>query len=123
MTSPLQKEFDFYLANQAEMVEKYDGKFIVIKDGIVVGEYDDEMTAVTETQKSHTIGTFLVQKVSEGDTEYSQTFHSRVPSTADIDFVAEDMAGAQASGNREARRGRLTHPRQRQGRGRRGGYG
>ena len=78
MTSPLQKEFDFYLANQAEMVEKYDGKFIVIKDGIVVGEYDDEMTAVTETQKSHALGTFLVQKVSEGDTEYTQTFHSRV---------------------------------------------
>ena len=78
MTSPLQKEFDFYLANQAEMVEKYHGKFIVIKDGIVVGEYDDEMTAVTETQKSHALGTFLVQKVSEGDTEYTQTFHSRV---------------------------------------------
>ena len=78
MSSPLQKEFDFYLANQADMVEKYDGKYIVIKDETVVGEYDDELTAVTETQKSHQLGTFLVQKVSEGDAEYSQTFHSRV---------------------------------------------
>ena len=50
-------------------------------------------------------------------------FTFRVPSTGDIDFVAEDRAEPQASGNREARRGRLTHPRQRQGRGRRGGYG
>ncbi len=78
MTSPLQKEFDFYLAHQAEMVEKYDGKYIVIKNESVVGVYDDEITAVTKSQESHELGTFLVQKVSEGDTEYSQTFHSRV---------------------------------------------
>ena len=77
MNSPLQKEFDFYLAHQAEMVGKYDGKYIVIKSGEVLGEYDDELTAVTETQKQHELGTFLVQRVSEGDDEYSQTFHSR----------------------------------------------
>lgn len=78
MSSPLQREFEYYLAHQAELVEKYDGKYIVIKDGVVVGEYNNELTAVTETQKSHELGTFLVQKVSEGDSEYSQTFHSRV---------------------------------------------
>jgi hypothetical protein len=60
------------------MVEKYDGKYIVIKSGVIVAVYDDELAAVTETQKSHELGTFLVQKVSEGDAEYSQTFHSRV---------------------------------------------
>ena len=78
MSSPLQKEFDFYLANQDEMVEKYDGRYIVIKNGIVVGVYDDEITAVAKTQESHELGTFLVQKVSEGDSEYTQTYNSRV---------------------------------------------
>ena len=78
MTSALQKEFDFYLAHQDELVGKYDGKCIVIKDDEVLGEYDDELTAVTETQKYHELGTFLVQRVSQGDTAYSQTFHSRV---------------------------------------------
>ena len=78
MSSPLQREFEFYLSHQDEMVEKYDGKYIVIKDGAVIGDYDDELTAVTVTQKLHELGTFLVQKVSEGDAEYSQTFHSRV---------------------------------------------
>lgn len=77
MTSPLQKAFDFYLAHQGEMVEKYDGKYIVIKDETVLGAYDDEIGAVTKTQESHQLGTFLVQKVSAGDSEYSQTFHSR----------------------------------------------
>ena len=78
MSSPLQREFEFYLSHQNELVEKYDGKYIVIKDGAVIGDYDDELTAVTVTQKLHELGTFLVQKVSEGDAEYSQTFHSRV---------------------------------------------
>ncbi len=78
MSDTLSKEFNFYLANQEAMVEKYDGKYIVIHDGNVVGVYDDDLTAVMETQKSLQIGTFLVQKVSEGDTDYTQTFHSRV---------------------------------------------
>ena len=78
MSNPLQKEFEFYLAHQQEMVEKYDGKVVVIKNEEVLGAYDDELTAVSQTQKSHKLGTFLVQRVSEGTTSYSQTFHSRV---------------------------------------------
>lgn len=77
MNSPLKKDFEFYLANQAELVEKYDGKYIVVKDGEVLGTFDDELTAVTETRREHELGTFLVQRVSKGDDEYSQTFHSR----------------------------------------------
>ena len=78
MSSLLQKEFQFYLDHQDEMVEKYDGKYIVIQDGQVLGFYDDDLTAVTETQKSHEVGTFLIQKVSKGTADYTQTFHSRV---------------------------------------------
>ncbi len=78
MESPLQKEFNYYLEHQSELVEKYNGKFIVIKDCKVLGSYDDELTAITETQKEHKLGTFLVQKVTPGDEAYTQTFHSRV---------------------------------------------
>ena len=78
MSNELKKEFDFYLANQEEMVKKYDGKVIVLKDGEVLGAYDSELAAVIETQKDHSLGTFLVQRVSEGDEAYTETFHSRV---------------------------------------------
>ena len=78
MSSQLQNEFDYYLAHQEELVEQFDGKVIVLKDGKVLGAYEDEMEAVAETQKSHKLGTFLLQRVSRGDTAYSQTFHSRV---------------------------------------------
>ncbi len=74
----LEKEFRFYIENQDEMVKQYDGKVIVIKEGLVLGAYDDELTAVTETKKTHELGTFLVQRVSPGDAAYTQTFHSRV---------------------------------------------
>lgn len=78
MNSPLQKEFEYYLAHQSEMVEKYDGEFVVIKNCTVLGVYEDELTAATETQKEHKLGTFLIQKVTPGDAAYTQTFHSRV---------------------------------------------
>ena len=78
MNNPLEKELKFYIDHQEEMVEKYDGKVIVIKNGEVLGEFDSELDAVTETQKSHPAGTFLVQRVSAGSDHTSQTFHSRV---------------------------------------------
>ena len=78
MNSPLQSEFEFYLSHQDEMVKKYDGKYVVIKNEAVLGAYDDELSAIAETEKSHKLGTFLVQKVSQGDAGYSQFFHSRV---------------------------------------------
>ena len=58
-------------------MEQYAGKFIALKDGKVLGAYDDELTAVNETKKDHKPGTFLVQLVSPGNAAYTQTFHSR----------------------------------------------
>ena len=72
------RAFEWYLANQKALVEKYDGKVLAIRDGEVLGIYDTELTAVTETRKRHEKGTFIVQRVSEGDEAYSATFHSRV---------------------------------------------
>jgi Family of unknown function (DUF5678) len=78
MPSPLQKEFEYFRAHNAELLSKYNGKFVVIKDQQVIGDYDDELRAIEETRKQHELGTFLVQKVEPGDAGTSQTFHSRV---------------------------------------------
>ncbi len=81
MTQPaeeiLKEEFQFYLDNQEDFVKKYDGRVIVLKSHSVIGTYDTEGQAVSETQKDHELGTFLVQRVSEGSEAYTQTFHSR----------------------------------------------
>ena len=77
-TMPLEKEFRYYLDHQDELVKKHDGKFVVIKNNEVIGVFEDDLTAVSETQKRHELGTFLVQKVEPGTGAYTQTFHSRV---------------------------------------------
>ena len=74
----LEKEFDYYLKHQSELVREYNGKVLVIKDESVIGVYDTEESAYFESQKKHTIGTFLIQLCTPGEEAYSQTFHSRV---------------------------------------------
>lgn len=78
MGSVLESEFKFYLANQNELVQKHNGKFIVIKDSKVIGSYESELEAVRKTSLTHELGTFLVQKCEPGTDSYTQTFHSRV---------------------------------------------
>ena len=80
-TSPseqLTREFDNYRAKQSEMVAQYNGRVIVLKGGEVIGVFESELAAMTETKKTHEVGTFLIQKVSEGEEAYSQTYQSRV---------------------------------------------
>ena len=74
----LQKEFEYYLSHQEEMVAKYNGKCIVLMNHEVIGVYDSEFEAVSETSKTHVLGSFLVQKVAPGNAAYTQSYHSRV---------------------------------------------
>ena len=74
----LKREFEFYLEHQAEMVEKYDGRVIVLKNNQVIGDYDSYPEAVHTTRKEHPMGTFLVQRVSEGSKDYTVRIGSGV---------------------------------------------
>jgi hypothetical protein len=74
----LEKEFKYYLDNQEELVKKYDGRTLVIIDDKVVGNYDNFKEAYTDSLNKFEAGTFLIQKCSPGDKDYTFTFHSRV---------------------------------------------
>lgn len=74
----LDKEFKYYLDNQDELVKQYNHRFLVIKDCKVIGDYESYDKALFETSKEHELGTFLIQECTEGDSAYTQTFHSRV---------------------------------------------
>ena len=79
MPSPaLVDAFHFYLDHQAEIVAEHDGRVVAIANGEVLGAYDDALVAITETEKTRPVGTFIVQKVSRGSADYTQTFHSQV---------------------------------------------
>ena len=72
----LLSEYYFYRAHQKDFLEQYEGMVVVIKNHQVLGTYETELDAVTETCKSHELGTFLVQAVTEGEDAYTTTFHS-----------------------------------------------
>ena len=74
----LEKEFNYYLEHQDELVKKYKGKFVVIENQNVIGAFNTELEAIEETVKKYELGTFLVQKCEPGSESYSQTYHSRV---------------------------------------------
>jgi hypothetical protein len=74
----LEKEFKYYLDNQDELVKKYDGRTLVIIDNEIVGDYDNFKEAYTDSLSKFEPGTFLIQKCSPGDKDYTFTFHSRV---------------------------------------------
>jgi len=74
----LAKELEYFKKHQTELVAKYEGKFLVIKDQEVQGVYDSEMEAYTNAKKKFKLGTFLIQRCLPGQESYTQTFHSRV---------------------------------------------
>jgi hypothetical protein len=78
MPSQLENEFQYYLDHQEELVEQYEGKVLVIKDCKVIGAYDTSTEALVEARKKYEVGTYLIQRCSRGDEDYTQHFHSRV---------------------------------------------
>jgi hypothetical protein len=74
----LENEFRYYKDHQDDLVAKFRGKYVVIKDQKVIGVYDSEIDAVIESSKEHKLGTFLVQKCEPGKENYTAVFHSRV---------------------------------------------
>lgn len=74
----LDREFKYFLDNQGELVDKYNGKFIVIVGEKVIGDFATEAEAYAEAIKTHKLGTFLIQHCLPGQAAYKQTFNSRV---------------------------------------------
>ncbi len=72
----LRQEFEYFLANKGDLIEKYGGKFIVLKDNEIIGVFEDRLVAIKKTKETHPLGTFLVQHVSSSDEQAH--FHSRV---------------------------------------------
>ena len=53
--------YEYFRKNLQTLVKKYDGKFIVIKDKTVIGDYDTFDDAYTETTKTENLGDFIIQ--------------------------------------------------------------
>lgn len=74
----LKKQLEYFKTHQDELVKKYRGKFLVIKDQKVEGAYSTEIEAYADAKKKFGLGNFLIQQCLPGQESYTQTFHSRV---------------------------------------------
>jgi len=73
----LEKEFDYYVKNQNELLKKYNNRFVVIIGDNVVDSYTTLEQAAEQAAKKYKLGSFLIQECTEGDRAYTQTFHTR----------------------------------------------
>jgi hypothetical protein len=78
MNLNLKKEFEHYRDNQEELVKQYNGKYLVIIDKHIKGAYESYDLAYIEALKKFAAGSFLIQKCSPGDQDYTLTFYSNV---------------------------------------------
>ena len=74
----LEKEYEYYLKHKNSLIEKYVGKYIIIKNNDVIGAYESKEDAIKQTQIKHKIGTFLIQLCSKKEEDDVMRFHSRV---------------------------------------------
>ena len=73
----LEKEFQYYLEHQDELVLKYNNKFLLIKEESILGVYDSKQDAYDFVSQKNELGNVLIQQCSSGNTGTTQTFHSR----------------------------------------------
>jgi hypothetical protein len=76
--STIDELFAFYRSHQEELVRDFDGRFIVIVENEVVGDFPEQIEAYTFATGKYEPGTFLIQRVTPGNDAYTQTYHSRV---------------------------------------------
>lgn len=74
----LEALFNYYLANQDEIVKEYNGKHIVLVDNSIVGAFDTMEDAYNYAAANYELGTFLIQLCTPGTDAYTQTFLTRV---------------------------------------------
>lgn len=74
----LKEEYNYYIENQEALKKDYLGKFLVIKNKMIMGSYLSLEEALVNALKTEKAGTFLVQLCDEDEQIPTQTFHSRV---------------------------------------------
>lgn len=72
-TLALQRQYDYYVNHESELVKKYEGQYLVISDTFIVQSFSDEMTAYTFGVKNFGAGHFLLHKCEKGSLDVVET--------------------------------------------------
>ena len=64
MNTHLHRELAYYLYHQETLAELYEGQFVVIKNDLVLGIYDDAGWACPKTKKLYGGPSYFVKRVT-----------------------------------------------------------
>jgi hypothetical protein len=68
-----ERELNFFIENQADLVARYNGKVLVLHEGAVVDAYSTPLEAYLEAKKRFELGTFMIQRCVPGPEAYTVT--------------------------------------------------
>lgn len=71
-----EKELNYFIAHQQELLMQYPKKVLVLKDENVVGAYETVLEAYLKAQEKHEIGSFMIQRCEPGVDAYTVTISS-----------------------------------------------
>ena len=71
-----EKELAFFIDNQSELVSRYRGRVLLLKDATIAGVYDSPIDAYVAGQEKYEIGTFMIQPCEPGPSAYTVTLSS-----------------------------------------------
>ena len=72
-----EKELEYFIAHQDELVSKYKDKTLVIKDCQVVEVCDSPLAALLKAQEKYELGTFMIQPCIPGQGAYTVTISTQ----------------------------------------------
>ena len=72
------RNYEWFKAALPELAKRYDDRYVIVKDEAVIADYASYDEAFTETIKTETPGTFLIQFCSLDEEKTMQVFYSPV---------------------------------------------
>lgn len=74
MAYDMDRDFKWFIEHQDELVKKYNGKTLAIRNGVVLGAFDSPVDAVNGVE--YEMGEYLIQLCIPGEEAYSITIHT-----------------------------------------------
>ena len=71
-----EKELEWFIANQERLVRDYSGRYLLIMDEEVIGDYDSVQSAYDALRQKGLLGKAMIQHCLPGKDAYTTTFFS-----------------------------------------------
>jgi hypothetical protein len=71
-----ENELNYFISNQKNLVSKFQGKVLVIKDSEVVGVFENALDAYLDAKSRFELGTFMIQPCIPGPEAYTVSIAS-----------------------------------------------